>query len=79
VRRSLELTARLPLDEGDVVYLSPVLEHEGSAYARRAREEGLHALDADEIESQYVELRDGIRRANPRIRVTRYDIREFVY
>jgi radical SAM superfamily enzyme YgiQ (UPF0313 family) len=79
VRRSLELTARLPLDEGDVVYLSPFLEHEGSAYARRAREEGLRALDRDEIESQYVELRDGIRQANPRIRVTRYDIREFVY
>ncbi len=79
VRHTLALTARLPLDVGDVVYLSPFQRHEGSIYQRRSIEQGIRPLNAHEVDLQYTVLRDGIRRANPRIRVTRYDLREFIY
>ena len=79
VRGSLELLARLPLDPDDVVYLSPFQEHPDSEYARRAAAEGVRALDPSEIDAQYAEMRDGIRRLHPAVRVSRYDIREFVY
>lgn len=79
VRRSLELVARLPLDPRDVVYLSPFQEHPDSEYTRRAAAEGLRALDPAEVDAQYAELRDGIRRLHPAVRVSRYDIREFIY
>jgi radical SAM superfamily enzyme YgiQ (UPF0313 family) len=65
VRHTLDLIARLPLAGKDVVYLSPFQDPERS--------------EETESEAQYVELRDGIRRALPGIRVTRYDIREFIY
>jgi hypothetical protein len=60
---SLDVIARLPLTAEDIVYLSPF--REGSAAAER--------------ESQYVALRDGIRRAHPVIKIARYDILEFIY
>jgi hypothetical protein len=62
-----------------VVYLSPFLVHAGSEYARRAEAEGVRALEESEIDAQYAELRAGIRALHPAVRVTRYDIREFVY
>jgi len=79
VRQTLALAERLALDERDVVYLSPFRNPEGSAYAERAEREGVGTLDEAATEAQYAELRDGIRRILPRRRVTRYDIREFIY
>ena len=79
VRRTLELAPRLPLEAGDIVYLAPFRESAGSEYARRAREEGVTPLDDAALDDQYVRLRDGIRGALPGVRVTRYEIREFVY
>ena len=77
--RTLELLARLPLGAGDIVYLSPFREKPGSAYARRAADEGVRALDDGALRAQYAALRDGARRVLPGATVTRYDIREFVY
>ena len=79
VRRSLELLAGLPLDPDDVVYLSPFVVQAGSEYARRAAAERVRALDENEIDAQYVALRTGIRGFHSAVRVTRYDLREFVY
>jgi radical SAM superfamily enzyme YgiQ (UPF0313 family) len=76
---SLALVSRLPLGEGDIVYLSPFQEEAGSEYAHRAVAEGLRPLDDSEQRAQYAELRDGIRAALPGAIVTRYDLREFVY
>jgi hypothetical protein len=76
---SQALVSRLPLGEGDIVYLSPFQEEAGSEYARRAIAEGLRPLDDTEHRAQYAELRDGIRAALPGAIVTRYDLREFVY
>jgi radical SAM superfamily enzyme YgiQ (UPF0313 family) len=79
VRQSLALAERLALDDRDVVYLSPFRTPDGSAYAERAEREGVVTLDEAATEAQYAELKDGIRRILPRTRVTRYDIREFIY
>ena len=76
---SLALMARLPLGEGDIVYLSPFHDEAGSEYGRRAAAEGMLPLDEGERSAQYAELRDGIRAALPGAIVTRYDLREFVY
>ena len=76
-------TARLlsvmPLTAGDIVYLSPFVEHPASEYARKAREEGVRPLDDSATERQYARFRDAVREAHPGVRASRYDIREFVY
>lgn len=79
VRDSAALLARLGLDAGDVVYLSPFVEHPGSAYAARAAAEGVVALRPDALAAQYGALRAAARGAAPRTPVARYDIDEFVY
>lgn len=78
VSDTLQLLSSLALGRGDIVYLSPFVEQPGSAYAGNAAAEGVLALDDRERDEQYATLRDGIRAACP-ARVTRYDIREFVY
>jgi radical SAM family protein len=73
------LIESLPLAAGDVVYLSPFLERPGSAYAARARADGVGPLTAEETEAQHRALREAVRRAHPGVKATRYDIREFLY
>jgi radical SAM superfamily enzyme YgiQ (UPF0313 family) len=79
VSDTVALLARMPLGEGDIVYLSPFVEHPDSDYARRARAEGLAALDTAAHEAQLKTLREQIRRSLPRVKTARYDIREFLY
>lgn len=79
VRDSAALLGRLGLDAGDVVYLSPFVEHPGSAYAARAAAEGVVALDPDALAMQYRTLRAAARAGAPRAPTARYDIDEFVY
>jgi len=79
VRETLDLAGRLALDQADVVYLSPFRMSKGSTYAKQAEKAGTRALDDDSTQAQYAELKNGVRLALPRTRVTRYDIREFIY
>lgn len=79
VSQSLALVERMPLRSGDIVYLSPFVEHPGSQYAARAREAGVRPLDDRARDEQNQVLRDRIRRMHPAARVTLYDIREFIY
>jgi radical SAM superfamily enzyme YgiQ (UPF0313 family) len=79
VAETLDLLSRLPLGRGDLLYLSPFLEHPSSAYAGRAAAEGVRALSESERAAQYARLRDGARAALPGIRVALYDLREFLY
>jgi radical SAM superfamily enzyme YgiQ (UPF0313 family) len=79
VRDTLRLLAALPLTKGDLVYLSPFVEHPGSAYAERAKALGSRALDDAEHRSQYETLRTGIRQAHPQVTVALYHLDEFVY
>jgi radical SAM superfamily enzyme YgiQ (UPF0313 family) len=79
VRNTLSLVDRLPLGRGDSVYLSPFVDLPDSEYARRAADDGVRPLDRRQSESQYHELRDGIRLSHPSVKVARYDLREFLY
>ena len=79
VRDTAALLARLALDAGDVVYLSPFVVHPGSGYAERAATDGVAPLDAAARTAQYAALRAAARAAAPRTPVARYDIDEFVY
>ena len=76
---SRALLERLPLGEGDLVYLSPFVSQAGSAYRARAEDEGLRPLTPEERDAQYARLRRAAREAAPGARVALYHIDEFVY
>jgi len=73
------MMTRLSLERGDIAYLSPLRLEPGSQYASRSTKERIEPLSDDEMQTQYVELRECIRDAHPGLKVARYDIREFVY
>jgi hypothetical protein len=79
VRDTIELLGRLPLSRGDLVYLSPFVRHDDSAYARLAARDGLEDLSDAELAAQDRQLRAAARSALPEARVARYHIDEFVY
>ncbi|WP_117237311.1 radical SAM protein [Thermus sediminis] len=68
---SLNLLAELPLDRGDIVYLSPFQEIPGTPYAAL----GLEPLP--QVEAELSLWAEAIRRMG--LRAARYDIREFLY
>lgn len=68
---------RMPLGQGDLVYLSPFVEHPDSVYAQLRRERGLHPLSEEETEEELARLAAAIRARG--LKAARYDIREFVY
>lgn len=74
---TLSALLEMPLDRGDLIYLSPFAEEPGSAYAARREGEGLEAMTAGEIEAE-TEVYAKVLRGKG-LRVGRYDIREFVY
>jgi radical SAM superfamily enzyme YgiQ (UPF0313 family) len=78
-RDSALLLSRLPLGRGDVVYLSPFVQHPGSSYAARAAADALVELDEAERSEQERGLRAAARAALPGVSVARYHIDEFVY
>ncbi len=76
---TVALAKRLPLQKGDIVYLSPFQPEAGSAYNEAAEAAGVVDLTEDEIGREFAVLQDRIRQAVPAATVTRYDIREFLY
>jgi hypothetical protein len=63
VKKSIDLMAQLPLTARDIVYLSPFREGSGR----------------EERQAQYAALRDGIRRIHPAVRISLYNLLEFIY
>lgn len=78
VAETVRVVRAMGLGPGDIVYLSPFLEHPGLEYAGRARAEGVRALTEDEVGTQLETLRAALR-STPGPRVSLYDIREFIY
>jgi len=76
---SRALLERLPLGQGDLVYLSPFVVQPGSAYLARAEVEGLEPLPREDRDAQYARLKQAAREAAPDARVALYHIDEFVY
>lgn len=73
VEKSAALVAGLGLDEGDVVYVSPLVVEARSPLATQLERRGLAGLDA---EAEAAELRV---RLQGRAKVARYDVRRWVY
>ncbi|MGQ9903350.1 MAG: radical SAM protein [Anaerolineae bacterium] len=69
----------MPLNAGDVVYLSELVDYPGSAYAQQAALAGIEGLSVEEIEEQMRVMREGVQRAGAGPLVSYYDVREFVY
>ena len=74
---SRELLRRLDLGRQDLVYLSPFVEHHDSHYRRCREEAGLTPMSEAEIETEISDLAGELR--SDGLRVSRYDIREFIY
>ena len=81
VTDSVALVQRLPLDAGDMIYLSEFMEPPHGEYTRRMAEEGIGALSPEQLQAQGGTLRAALQGAwGPRgPKVIPYDLREFVY
>jgi hypothetical protein len=67
----------MSLEAGDLVYLSPLVERPGEAYAAAREGRGWQAMGAREVEAELRVWRAALSERG--IRSSRYDIREFVY
>ncbi|MEM0140606.1 MAG: radical SAM protein [Thermoplasmatales archaeon] len=89
-REHVESTARfiatLPLGKGDVVYISPLREYEGSEYAKIASEKGLGIMSGSEKLDQAEDIRSEIKEIwirkfslPPEFQIAPYILEESVY
>jgi hypothetical protein len=69
----------MPLDRGDILYFSDLVEREHTPYPALARAEGIRPLTPAEMQAQRQAIRSGLRFASGGPILSRYDIREFVY
>lgn len=76
-RTTLETIARMPLSQGDLIYLSPFIEQPGTAYVQRRIDAALTPMSAPQIEAELDRLARALRARG--LKAARYDIREFVY
>ncbi len=81
VRDTRDLLAALPLEREDIVYFSELVVTPHMPYAREAVRAGLRALTPREQAEQQRAMLAGVPWAHrkPGPRISRYDIREFVY
>ncbi len=79
VRQTTALVNALPLDEGDLIYFSELVDYPGSNYAALTRAAGIRPLTIDEIARQVAEMRARFEFEPPAPKVSYYDIREFIY
>ena len=80
VRDTVALLNAMPLDQRDLLYFSDLIVSPGMPYAQQAAAPDLHPLDYAALRAQEQAIRQGLTfppGKGPRI--SRYDIREFVY
>jgi hypothetical protein len=80
-RATLALVQAMPLDAGDLVYLSPFVDQEPSPYSAAARAAGLTPMSERAIRAEVQRWKDELSAwARPRrMRISNYDVREFIY
>ena len=77
-RASLEVLESLPLDESDLIYLSPLVQQPGTTdYLSRRGDRRITPMSEGEIEAELQGLATRIRGFG--VKASRYDIREFIY
>lgn len=74
---TLQALRRMPLGEGDILYLSPFIQHPNSRYSSICADEGIVPLDELEIEAGIRAMSRETRSFG--IKTSRYDIRDFLY
>lgn len=70
----------MPIGNGDIIYLSPLVLDEADEYVKIMAEIGSETLNKFEISNQIREIKEGLKGLNKiGVRVTLYDIQEFIY
>jgi hypothetical protein len=73
------LLASFPLDEGDLVYLSPLKDRRGEPHAKALESSGRFPADEAQIAEQADAFRAAVRPRPKGPRVALYDVDEFLY
>lgn len=76
---TLAVLNAMPLERGDIIYFSQLVEHDDAPYSTLARAAGIRALTASEVDAQRQAIRSGLQFGSGRPVISKYDIREFVY
>ncbi|MDW8213810.1 MAG: radical SAM protein [Roseiflexaceae bacterium] len=79
VADTIALLNRLPLDAGDIIYFSTLVERARAPYSVRAAEAGIRPLDNAELHAQRQAIVAGLRFESPGPQIAMYDIHEFIY
>jgi hypothetical protein len=70
----------MPLSKGDIIYLSPLVLDEANEYVKLMREIGARTLNKFEIAEQINRIKEGLKNLTQYgVKVTIYDIQEFIY
>jgi radical SAM superfamily enzyme YgiQ (UPF0313 family) len=78
---TVELIRRMPLGRDDLIYISPFVPTPGTPYVEQAAAAGIQPLDQAALSVEEQRLRAALLSwARPRgVRISRYDVREFIY
>jgi hypothetical protein len=68
---------QMPLDRGDLLYFSDLVEEPGTPYPQQTAQQGIRALDRSERAAQRNMIRNGLSPSG--VKISNYDVREFVY
>ncbi len=80
VKNTIETILKMPLGKGDIVYISPLVLDEADEYVKIMNDIGSRTLDKFEIAKQIQEIKNELKDLNNLgVRVTLYDIQEFIY
>lgn len=74
---TVEVLNQLPLDNGDLLYFSDLVEEPGTPYPLLAQQHGIRALERAERAAQRNMIRNGLLPSG--VKISNYDVREFVY
>lgn len=80
IKNTVETILKIPLSDGDIVYISPLVIDEAKEYVRIMDEIGSQILNKFEIRKQINEIKNGLKDLVIRgVKITLYDIQEFIY
>jgi radical SAM superfamily enzyme YgiQ (UPF0313 family) len=81
VRHTIDLINAMPLDAGDLIYFSELVDYPDSDYSALAQAENIRPLTIHEIADQVAQMRAGFcfRDLDRAPKMSYYDIREFIY
>jgi len=80
VENTVETILKMPLGNGDIVYISPLVVDESDEYVKIMEELGSKMLNKFEIVEQIQGIKEGLKDLiKSGVRVTLYDIQEFIY